>query len=66
MSLSLGDAVDAYEKDLIEDALKATRGNRGKAAILLQSTDRIVSYKVKKYDIDCDRYHRKPTTERSA
>ena len=65
MSLSLGDAVDAYEKDLIEDALKATRGNRVQAATLLQSTDRIVSYKVKKYGIDCARYHRAPTPDRS-
>ena len=65
MSLSLGDAVEAYEKDLIEDALKATRGNRVKAATLLQSTDRIVSYKVKKYGIDCTRYHRAPTPGRS-
>jgi Nif-specific regulatory protein len=56
MSLSLSDAVDAYEKDLIEDTLKATRGNRVKAATLLQSTERIISYKVKKYDIDCSRY----------
>ena len=56
MSLSLGDAVDAYEKDLIEDALKMTRGNRVKAATVLRSTERIVSYKVKKYGIDCDRY----------
>ncbi|MBM61677.1 MAG: sigma-54-dependent Fis family transcriptional regulator [Acidobacteria bacterium] len=56
MSLSLGDAVDAYEKDLIEDALKATRGNRVKAASLLRSTERIISYKVKKYEIDCARY----------
>jgi len=56
MSLSLTDAVDAYEKDLIEDALKATRGNRVKAATVLRSTERIVSYKVKKYLIDCDRY----------
>ena len=56
LSLSLGDAVDAYERDLIEDALKATRGNRVKAATLLRSTERIVSYKVKKYQIDCSRY----------
>ena len=56
MSLSLSDAVEAYEKDLIEDTLKATRGNRVKAATLLQSTERIISYKVKKYDIDCNRY----------
>jgi Nif-specific regulatory protein len=56
MSQPLGDAVEAYEKDLIEDALKTTRGNRVRAATLLRSTERIISYKVKKYDIDCTRY----------
>ena len=56
MSLSLGDAVDAYEKDLIADSLKATRGNKARAASLLRSTERIISYKVKKYEIDCARY----------
>ena len=47
MSLSLQDAVDAYEKDLIQDALKTTRGNRAKAARLLNTTERIMNYKVK-------------------
>jgi len=53
---SLDEAVTAYEKDLIQDALKTTRGNRVKAAKLLRSTERIISYKVKKYGIDCDRF----------
>jgi Nif-specific regulatory protein len=53
---ALEDAVAAYEKDLIQDALKTTRGNRSKAAKLLHSTERIISYKVKKYRIDCSRY----------
>ena len=52
---SLADAVAAYEKDLLQDALKTTRGNRVKAAKLLDSTERIISYKVKKYGIDCRR-----------
>ena len=55
-NVSLGDAVAAYEKDLLQDALKTTRGNRVKAAKLLDSTERIVSYKVKKYGIDCRRF----------
>ena len=46
----------AYEKDLIQDALKTTRGNKVKAATLLGSTERIISYKVKKYRIDCRRF----------
>ena len=54
--VALADAVGAYEKDLIQDALKTTRGNRVKAARLLDSTERIISYKVKKYEIDCRRF----------
>ena len=54
--ISLADSVAAYEKDLIQDALKTTRGNRVKAAKLLGSTDRIINYKVKKYEIDCRRF----------
>jgi Nif-specific regulatory protein len=56
MSLSLSEAVEQYEKDLILDALKSTRGNRSKAARLLNSTERIVNYKVRKFDIDCRRF----------
>ena len=53
---SLADAVGAYEKDLIQDALKTTRGNRVRAAKLLNSTERIISYKVQNYEIDCSRF----------
>jgi len=56
MSASLTEAVQAYEKDLIQDALKTTRGNCAKAARMLSTTERIISYKVKKYGIDCDRF----------
>jgi Nif-specific regulatory protein len=55
-NLSLDEAVEAYEKDLLQDALKTTRGNRAKAAKLLHSTERVIGYKVKKYDIDCRRF----------
>ena len=48
--------MNAYEKDLIQDALKTSRGNRSKAAKLLGSTERIISYKVRKYHIDCRRF----------
>ena len=54
--VSLGDAVAAYEKDLIQDALKTTRGNRAKAARLLDTTERIVNYKVRRYGIDARRF----------
>src|SRR5438477_3325885 len=45
--VSLRDAVGAYEKDLLQDALKTTRGNRDKAARLLATTGRIVNYKAR-------------------
>jgi Nif-specific regulatory protein len=54
--LSLSEAVDAYEKDLLVDTLKTTRGNRAKAVRLLDTTPRILNYKVRKYDIDCSRF----------
>jgi Nif-specific regulatory protein len=54
--LSLGRAVAAYERDIIQDALKTARGNRAKAAKLLDTTERILGYKVKKYGIDCERF----------
>jgi Nif-specific regulatory protein len=53
---SLADAVGAYEKDMIQDALKTTRGNRAKAARLLDSTERIINYKVRQYGIDARRF----------
>ena len=54
--VSLNDAVAAYEKDLIQDALKTTRGNRAKAARLLDTTERILNYKVRGYGIDAKRF----------
>ena len=54
--LSLTEAVAAYEKDIVIDVLKSTRGNRAKAARLLGTTERIINYKVRKYAIDTDRF----------
>ena len=53
---SLEEALASYEKDLILDALKTARGNRAKAARLLDSTERIIGYAVQKHDIDCTRF----------
>lgn len=53
---SLEQAVEAYEKELIMDALKTTRGNRARAARMLDTTERILGYKVEKYKIDCKRF----------
>ena len=55
-SSSLADRVAAYESDLIRDALKATRGNIAAASRLLGATQRIIGYKVQKYDVDPKRY----------
>jgi Nif-specific regulatory protein len=54
--VSLSDAVAAYERDLIQDALKTTRGNRAKAARLLDTTERILNYKVRGHGIDVRRF----------
>jgi len=54
--LTLASAIESFECDVIQDALKSTRGNRKKAAKLLDTTERILGYKVKKYGIDCARF----------
>jgi Nif-specific regulatory protein len=54
--LSLETAMAAFEKDIIQDALKTTRGNRARAAKLLDTTERILGYKTKKYKIDSKRF----------
>jgi Nif-specific regulatory protein len=58
MKVSLNEAIASYEKDLIQDALKTTRGNCRKAARLLNATERILNYKVKKFAIDCQRFRK--------
>jgi len=54
--MSLAETVGSFESDLIQDALKTTRGNRARAAKLLQTTERILGYKIQKYEIDCGRF----------
>jgi Nif-specific regulatory protein len=49
---SLTEAVDKFERELIIDSLKSSRGNIRKAAKALQTTERIFGYKVKKYEIN--------------
>ncbi len=56
VDLPFAEAVRHFETDLIVDALKATRGNIRKAAERLQTTPRIVGYKIRKYGIDPRRY----------
>jgi Nif-specific regulatory protein len=56
VSGSLAEAVAAFESNLIQDALKTTRGNRARAARLLNTTERIISYKIRRYGIDPRRF----------
>lgn len=49
-------AVAQFERELIIDALKSTRGNRAKAAKLLQTTERILNYRIRSLNIDPKRY----------
>ncbi len=44
--------VDQYERDIIKDALKSSRGNVAAAARSLGTTQRILGYKVSKHRID--------------
>ena len=53
---SLKDAVDTFERELLIDSLKSCRGNMRKAAMALQTTERIFGYKVKKYGIKTKLY----------
>jgi Nif-specific regulatory protein len=53
---SLDAAVGNFERDLLLDSLKSARGNQAEAARLLQTTPRIMGYKLKKYGIDPARY----------
>ncbi|MFL6375008.1 MAG: sigma 54-interacting transcriptional regulator, partial [Pyrinomonadaceae bacterium] len=54
--VTLDSAVATFERDLIQDALKSTRGNVAKAARMLESTERILGYKIKKYELDPHRF----------
>jgi Nif-specific regulatory protein len=54
--VDLDEAVRAFESDLIQDALKVSRGNCARAAKLLNTTERIIGYKVRKYHIDRRRF----------
>ena len=55
-SKSLKDAIERFEKELVIDALKSTRGNIRRAARVLETTERIFGYKVKKYNINAKQY----------
>jgi len=49
-------ALDALERELIQDALKNTRGNMARAARILDITERLMAIRVKRYKIDPKKY----------
>ncbi len=53
---NLKSLVDLYERDIIKDALKSSRGNVASAARALGTTQRILGYKVHKHGIDAKQY----------
>jgi Nif-specific regulatory protein len=54
--LGLSEALDAYEKELLEDALRRAHGVRSQAARLLMTSERVFSYRLRKHDIDSRRF----------
>ncbi len=47
----LADAVNAYERELLCEALQTAYGNRSQAAKLLKISERLLGYKIKKHNI---------------
>lgn len=54
--INLKARVDAYERDLVMEALWGAKGNQSHAAKLLGTSQRLVNYKIKKYGIDTSRF----------
>jgi Nif-specific regulatory protein len=54
--LGLSEALEAYERELLHDALKATRGVRSRAARLLMTSERVLGYRLRRHGIDSRRY----------
>ncbi len=55
-TLSFTEAVANFERELIVEALKQTNGNQTRAAKLLQTSLRIVNYKIHNYGIEPKKY----------
>lgn len=53
---TLADAMDALERELITDALKETKSNMAEASRRLGLTERKMGLRVKKYEIDLERF----------
>jgi Nif-specific regulatory protein len=55
-SLSLEGAVANFERELIVESLKKTNGNQTKAAKELDTSLRIINYKIHRYNIDPEKF----------
>ena len=53
---SFQEAVERFERELLIDALKNTRGNMRKAAKALKTTERVFGYKIHKYRVHPKQY----------
>jgi len=56
LTMPLQEALDAFERDMLQDVLRSTRGNRAEAARLLSTTARVFNYRVKRLRIDWRRF----------
>ena len=54
--VSFSAAVENFEKELLIDSLKKSKGNQTKAAQLLDSSLRIINYKISKYNIQTKQF----------
>ena len=50
------EALEAYEKELLQDALRQAKGVRSQAARLLMTSERVFSYRLRKHGIDTRRF----------
>jgi len=56
LNMPLQEALDTFERDMLQDALKSARGNRAEAARLLSTTARVFNYRVQRLGIDWRRF----------
>ena len=54
--MSLAMSIENFERELIIDALKKNKGNQTKAAKYLDTSLRIINYKIHNYTIDPKQY----------
>jgi len=56
MKMTMTEAVDKLEEEMIREALKSCKGNRARAARDLGITERIMGLRVEKFEIDTNQY----------